>query len=138
MTTEEFKKIFNQKKEKVNKQGKIIAGFRNTSFEDFFNWFDRDIFNEGCKYCGTTNEQSLYIYEMQRNGIRPDATRGGKRGKRLELDRVDPNLPYDNLDNLVWCCYWCNNAKTNFFSYDEFTPIAQAIGAALRNILNEN
>lgn len=137
MTTEEKKKIFNQKKEKINKQGKTIAGFRNTTFEDFLNWYDEEIFNQGCKYCGTTNEQSLYLYEMQRNGIRPDATRGGKRSKRLELDRVNPNLPYDNLDNLVWCCYWCNNAKTNFFTHDEFMPIARAIGAALRIIQNE-
>jgi hypothetical protein len=137
MTTEEKKKIFNQKKEKINKQGKTIAGFRNTTFEDFLNWYDEEIFNQGCKYCGTTNEQSLYLYEMQRNGIRPDATRGGKRGKRLELDRVNPNLPYDNLDNLVWCCYWCNNAKTNFFTHDEFMPIARAIGGALRIIQNE-
>lgn len=137
MTTEEKKKIFNQKKEKINKQGKTIAGFRNTTFEDFLNWYDEEIFNQGCNYCGTTNEQSLYLYEMQRNGIRPDATRGGKRGKRLELDRVNPNLPYDNLDNLVWCCYWCNNAKTNFFTHDEFMPIARAIGGALRIIQNE-
>ena len=71
---------------------------------------------------------------MQRNGHRADATRGGKRGKRLELDRVNPNLPYDNLDNIVWCCYWCNNAKSNFFTNDEFLPIANAIGNVLRNI----
>jgi len=137
MNIEEKKKIFNQKKEKINSKGKTIAGFRNTTMENFLNWFDEEIFNQGCKYCGTTNEQSLYLYEMQRNGIRPDATRGGKRGKRLELDRVNPNLPYDNLDNLVWCCYWCNNAKTNFFTHDEFMPIARAIGGALRIIQNE-
>jgi hypothetical protein len=134
MSPTELKIIFTQKKEKIDKKGKIIAGFRNITFEDFSNWFNKAIFNNGCKYCGITNERSLQLYEMQRNGLRADATRGGKRGKRLELDRVNPNLPYDNLDNLVWCCYWCNNAKSNFFSYEEFLPIANEIGNVLRNI----
>jgi hypothetical protein len=134
MTEKELKKIFSQKKEKINKKGKITAGFKKTSFNDFLNWYNQDIFNEGCKYCGITNERSRELYEMQRNGHRPDATRGGKRAKRLELDRVNPNLPYDDLNNIVWCCYWCNNAKSNFFTYSEFLPIARTIGDVLRNI----
>ena len=134
MTEKELKKIFNQKKEKIDEKGKITAGFRNMTFDEFSAWYDIDVFNEGCRYCGITNERSHELYEMQRNGQRIDATRRGKRGKRLELDRVNPNLPYDNLDNLVWCCYWCNNAKSNFFTLNEFLPIANAIGQVLRNI----
>jgi hypothetical protein len=134
MTEKELKNLFSQKKEKIDKKGKITAGFKTATFKEFSNWFNEADFNEGCKYCGITNERSLELYEMQRNGQRPDATRGGKRGKRLELDRVNPNLPYDNLDNIVWCCYWCNNAKSNFFTNDEFLPIASAIGKVLRNI----
>ncbi len=71
---------------------------------------------------------------MQRNGIRLDATRGGKRGRRLEIDRINPSLSYDRLENLVWCCYWCNNAKSNFFTKEEFMPIAKIIGEALKKI----
>jgi hypothetical protein len=62
---------------------------------------------------------------------------GGKRGKRLEIDRKDPFMAYDNLDNIVWCCYWCNNAKSNFFNETEFKPIALAIGNSIRKIYNE-
>jgi hypothetical protein len=66
--------------------------------------------------------------------LRPHATRGGKRVKRLELDRIDPDLEYDILENIVWCCYWCNNAKSNFFTNEEFKPIALSIGKILREI----
>lgn len=71
-------------------------------------------------YYGITNEQSFALNQAQLDGRRANATRGGKRGKRLELDHKDPFLHYDNLENIVWCCYWCNNAKSNFFTCEEF------------------
>jgi hypothetical protein len=147
MTKEELKIIFNQKKQKterkISKKGivreKLIAGFNLTTFDQFYNnWFNKDHFEKGCSYCGTTNKTSVALYKIQREGLRPDATRGGKRGKRLELDRVDPNLPYDNLNNIVWCCYWCNNAKSNFFTKDEFLPIANEIGKAIKKIMEQH
>ncbi|WP_439882340.1 hypothetical protein ACSX1A_04065 [Pontibacter sp. MBLB2868] len=123
-----------KKDKRGNIKEKTIPGFVNTSFNQFEEWFDGAIFMQGCYYCGTTNERSFEIYQKQRNGLRPDATRAGRRGKRLELDRKDPNQPYDNLNNVVWCCYWCNNAKTNFFTEEEFKPIAVAIGLSLSTI----
>lgn len=143
---EDLKKIFNQKRQKTerkfNKKGvlkeKVIAGFNLTTFDEFNNWFSKEKFEKGCFYCGTTNEMSETLYNMQIDGKRPNATRGGKRSKRLELDRIDSNLPYDNLDNIVWCCYWCNNAKSNFFSKDEFGPIAQEIGKAIKKIMGRH
>jgi hypothetical protein len=146
MTKEELKIIFNQKKQKIerkiSKKGivkdKLIAGFNLTTFDQFYNWFNKESFEKGCFYCGTTNKTSEALYKIQQDGLRPDATRGGKRGKRLELDRVDPNLPYDNLDNIVWCCYWCNNAKSNFFAKDEFEPIAKEIGKAIKKIMEQH
>lgn len=146
MTKEELKTIFNQKKQKIERKNskkgivkdKLIAGFNLTTFDQFYNnWFSNEVFEKGCSYCGTTNKISEALYKIQQDGIRPDATRGGKRGKRLELDRVDPNLPYDNLANIVWCCYWCNNAKSNFFSKDEFEPIAKEIGKSIKKIMDQ-
>lgn len=123
MKEEELRKIYRNK-------ANTNDGFSEVSFNEFNHWYDEDTFNNGCHYCGITNEESLELYNL-----RPEATRGGKRGKRLELGRKDSNLPFDNLDNLVWCCYWCNNAKTNFFSEEEFRPIGEAIGGVLRGIL---
>lgn len=143
MTLEELKSIYKGKRRKVerktNKKGlvkeTITEGFEEATFEQFQNWFNLQVFNQGCAYCQLTNEQSLLLYNAQRNGLRMDGTRGGKRGRRLEIDRRNPNLPYDYLGNLVWCCYWCNNAKSNFFSEEEFRPIGQAIGNKLRTII---
>ena len=146
MNKEDLKIIFNQKRlkteRKFNKKGvlkeKVINGFNLTTFDEFYNWFSKEKFEKGCFYCGTTNEMSETLYNMQIDDKRPNATRGGKRGKRLELDRIDPNLPYDNLDNIEWCCYWCNNAKSNFYTKDEFKPIAIEIGKSLKKIIQEH
>ncbi|HEX8332578.1 MAG TPA: hypothetical protein VF622_08140 [Segetibacter sp.] len=130
--------IFKQKKQRKDKKGRIVAGFFDKTKDDFCNWFNSDAFACGCYYCGTLNEESYKLYQLQRMGIRPDATRGGKRGKRLEIDRRNPFEPYDNLENIVWCCYWCNNAKSNFFTEEEFKPIAINIGMALKKVLKEH
>jgi len=139
MEEADLRKIFNTKKSKrtKNKNDEVIlsAGFSpDVSFDQFKDWFDQSKFEDGCHYCHTTNTRSAELYTMQRNNKRNDGTRGGKRGKRLELDRADPSLSYDELKNLVWCCYWCNNAKSNFFSELEFKPIAEAIGEVLKKI----
>lgn len=134
MDRETLKKIYNAKKQRKDKKGNIVEGFDAVTFEQFAAWFDIKVFEKGCYYCGTTNERSFELYQLQRNKIRPDATRGGKRGRRLEIDRKAPFQPYDNLNNIVWCCYWCNNAKSNFFTEEEFKPIAKAIGEALKKM----
>lgn len=129
-----MQKIFKAKQQKVDKKGKPVAGFKDISFEQFYDWFDIEVFKKGCYYCGTTNDRSFELYQMQRNNVRPDATRGGKRGRRLEIDRKNPFESYDKLNNIVWCCYWCNIAKSNFFTEEEFTPIALVIGKVLRDL----
>lgn len=133
MEQEELRKIFQAKKFAVKTSNKGVEsnnnGFQSTLIDDFLKWFNIDKFNEGCFYCKITNEESNKLFHL-----RQQATRGGKRGRRLELDRKDPFQSYDNLENLVWCCYWCNNAKSNFFSEVEFKPIGIAIGEALKKI----
>ena len=131
--TLDLRQIYNNKRERVNKKGQLLSGFKNVTFVEFERWFTKSNFDKGCFYCGLTNEQSRKLHEK-----RNSSTRGGKRGKRLELDRINPVLHYDELDNLLWCCYWCNNAKSNFFSNQEFRPIAVEIGKALFNILQND
>lgn len=134
MNEQELNTVYKAKKIKKDKSGKQNSGFQTTTFEQFCIWFKDSEFEKGCHYCQTTNERSFELYQMQRNGIRLDATRGGKRGRRLEIDRINPALSYDNLENLVWCCYWCNNTKSNFFTKEEFMPIAKIIGETLKKI----
>jgi len=128
-----LREIYKSKRQRLDTTtGKVTIGFEKATFDEFWRWFQLSKFGEGCHYCGTTNDQSSRLYEMRKT-----RTRGGKRGKRLELDRINPDLPYDCLDNLVWCCYWCNNAKSNFFSDQEFKSIAVEIGKVLNEILEQ-
>ena len=143
MAPEELRKIFNQKKQKIertiSKKGivkeKLVDGFEKTTFEEFQTWFKNSKYQSGCKYCGTSSISTLKLYNDAISGARHNWTRGGK---RLELDRVDPFKKYDELKNLVWCCYWCNNAKSNFFTKDEFEPIAKEIGKAIKKIMGQH
>jgi len=83
-----------------------------------------------CKYCHITKEQ---IDDLIRKGklYKKHITRGWS----LEIDRKEPNLEYTK-DNCVWCCYWCNNAKTDEFSYKEFKKIGIEIERIWRERLN--
>jgi hypothetical protein len=87
--------------------------------EDEFNtFFQGDI---ECEYCHITEDDiSNLIGKQQIN--KKHITRGWS----LEIDRKKPNLEYSK-DNCVWCCYWCNNAKTDEFDNIEFQPIGDAI-----------
>jgi hypothetical protein len=44
----------------------------------------------------------------------------------LEVDQKNPNGGYVE-GNIVWACSWCNNAKTDTFTKDEFKYIACGI-----------
>lgn len=53
--------------------------------------------------------------------------REGRRGKRLEVDRMDSRKSY-TPENCVLACYPCNNAKSDVFSYEQFLEIGKGIG----------
>jgi len=111
---------------------KTIHGRKNMAAANlmaFFNWYEGR--STKCEYCGVTEEE-LALLNKDEQMINKRTTRG----RTLELDRKKPNEPYDNLDNLVMCCYWCNNAKTDTFTHDEFKIVGEAIGSIWKNRLN--
>lgn len=108
-----------------------------SSYQEFSDWIAETGLPERCYYCGTSSKQSARLFELQDGKTKYQATRGGRRGRRLELDRRDPAKDYDDLDNLAWCCYWCNNAKSNLFTETEFMPVGKAIGQALSLICEQ-
>lgn len=72
---------------------------------------------EKCEYCHITTEQINELIEKQKL-FKKHITRGWS----FEIDRKEANLEYTK-GNCVICCYWCNNAKTDEFSFDEFKNI---------------
>jgi hypothetical protein len=76
-----------------------------------------------CHYCGIPES----ILDELHNQPNHQNKRWPKRGKVLEIDRKGSDIPYTNLTNLVLACYWCNNAKTDTFTYEEFREIGQKV-----------
>lgn len=92
------------------------------SRKDFIKWcIGKD---QECCYCHCTKEQLDKFYDLT------NSKRYGTRGKTLEIERrEDKEYSEDNCD---FSCYWCNNAKSDIFSPEEFQRIGNAIGEVIR------
>lgn len=66
-----------------------------------------------CVYCNITEDQ---VDQLRANN---NIHTKNARGKHLEIDRLNSNKEYWK-HNIVLACYWCNNAKMDEFTYDEF------------------
>lgn len=99
------------------------------NFWDFYNWYMNA--EQCCHYCGVTQEE---LNELHNCGI---INKRPTRGKTLEIDRKVPNEPYNKISNLTYSCYWCNNAKTDTFTEEEFKIIGQAIGVVWKQRLRK-
>ncbi len=86
-----------------------------------------------CHYC------SLSEVDLDALRVMPDYVnkRFPQRGKVLEIDRKVSTLSYLNIDNLVLSCYWCNNAKTDTFTENEFLAIGKIINKIWSKRLNK-
>ena len=85
-----------------------------------------------CEYCKITLDT---INQLANN--KKIFKKTYQRGYTMEIDRKKPNLEYTK-ENCVPCCYWCNNAKTDEFTDEEFLPIATEIRKALENRLPDD
>ncbi len=92
------------------------------SFKHFSSFYGSNDNDRACEYCG--------VFESTIETLSQDAMINTKRfysrGKSMEVDKRDPQKPYCN-GNLVLSCYWCNNAKTDEFSFEEFKRIGEQI-----------
>jgi hypothetical protein len=89
--------------------------------------FKEDIFgadsnNRSCGYCSINESE---ITELIANSA-IYTKRIYSRGKTMEIDQIDAFAGYSR-SNIILSCYWCNNAKTDEFSYSDFLPIAESI-----------
>jgi hypothetical protein len=122
--TEKREEISDIRKIWVNKTSSIDC------FWDFYDWYKNTI--PKCHYCGITEKYISIL--LQKDQIK--TKRITTRGKKLEIERILPNESYQNISNLVFCCYWCNNAKTDEFSESEFHPIGNHIAQIWKSRLN--
>ncbi|QKF77345.1 hypothetical protein [Arcobacter defluvii] len=103
-----------------------------------------DLLNQNpkqCYYCGidmkTINE--LNNASILNSSLSWHHSKGlTKRTTRmtLEVEQLNPNGGYVK-GNIVWACSWCNNAKTDTFTEDEFKNIACGINIAWNDRLQQ-
>lgn len=104
-----------------------IAGVRNLwtrkkikmSFSDFYTWYLSH--ERKCFYCEITEQDIKQLLDSGKLATK----RINTRGRKLELDRKKPELEYDDFENIVFACYWCNNAKTDTFTEEEFKRVGK-------------
>ena len=88
-------------------------------FKIFKNWYENT--ERKCYYCQITENEIQVLWQKV-----PELTTRN-RGKLLEIERLAPKEKYSNISNLTFSCYWCNNAKTDTFTKDEFLKIGFVI-----------
>ncbi len=86
---------------------------------------------EKCVYCGITIPLVTELANQQK------LFKKNYRGWSLEIDRIDSNLEY-TPDNCVMACYWCNNAKTDEFTHEEFKEIGKTFRVTWENRLGKS
>jgi len=96
-------------------------------FDHFKKWYEEA--DKKCFYCELTENEMKELWE------RDSQLTKRNRGKKLEIERLEPNIKYSNVSNLVFSCYWCNNAKTDTFTKEEFIKVGKVIKEIWRNRL---
>lgn len=91
--------------------------FKEDEFEVFRQWTEKT--PKECHYCKITVDQ------MDKLWVKDPKLTKRLRGKKLEIERIEPNKPYTEIKNLVYACYWCNNAKTDTFTHKEFIGVGK-------------
>jgi 5-methylcytosine-specific restriction endonuclease McrA len=109
--------IAEMKNDYVNKQFHVIYPISD---------FDNLLQSNTCAYCKITTEEIIELADHKQ------LHKKNYRGWILEIDRLDSNLEYKK-ENCVMACYWCNNAKTDEFTGEEF----MSIGSEIRKIWNK-
>lgn len=107
----------------------IRKGIEEKNYKSFYNWYIST--PRVCYYCDISEIDIEFFFEnLDTINKRPT------RGKTLEIDRLNPLITdYNNIDNLVFSCYICNNAKSDFFSEEQFRSIGLEIGKTLTSII---
>jgi hypothetical protein len=99
------------------------------NFWDFCYWYKTT--EPCCHYCGISQAELDQLHVL---GLVNKRT---TRGKTLEIERKAANESYSNISNLTYSCYWCNNAKTDTFTDEEFKTVGEAIGTIWKQRLKK-
>ena len=101
----------NSKRKRKYKKGPEL----NITEEEFLNWCNSQ--ERKCDYCG------IKEVDLKNAGLLSSI---GLPVYALGIDRIDSERGYA-VDNITFCCYACNKAKGDVYTYDEFKIIGESI-----------
>lgn len=104
-------------------------------FNSFKKWYLKIENSKCCAYCSITEAELGQLWDIAEHKGHKLTKRS--RGRKLELDRMEPNLHYKDFDNIVYACYWCNNAKTDTFTNEEFLEVGKVFSKIWKKRLSE-
>jgi hypothetical protein len=123
-----------------DKEKRNISGF--TDFEDFRNWYEENVQDKFCFYCGLTERElqkivHLGILTSNRFPMNGVFLRGKNRGYWLEVDKKNPKTNYSR-ENCVPCCYLCNNDKSDVFDGEKYKEFLEDRPGYIRRLLDKH
>jgi 5-methylcytosine-specific restriction endonuclease McrA len=132
-TVDEIYKWINDFKEKNKSAIDLALANYIQNFNLVFSELDFELLLEqkSCHYCGIT------IDDIEALAKKRMLFKKNERGWSLEIDRLNSNFEYTK-ENCVMSCYWCNNAKTDEFTAEEFAVIGKAIAMVWHDRLRES
>ena len=106
------------------------------SFDDFKNWYNNQ--DKLCSYCKISEIDCQKIVcsgilTSARFPINGKPARGKARGMWLEVDRKDTQL-YSS-ENCVLACYFCNNDKSDVFTFEQYKAFRENRYEYLKKLL---
>ncbi len=114
-------------------------------FEDFRSWYNENVRDKQCYYCGLSERESQRIVHdglltSKRFPLGGVLRQGVNRGYWLEVDKKNPKGNYSH-ENCVPSCYFCNNDKSDVFTDVQYREFVKDRPTFLKNLLrkqNEN
>jgi 5-methylcytosine-specific restriction endonuclease McrA len=114
---------FNQLQADFKKYNDLYSKYYNEDRKELFeipekllDWYEGQ--KESCNYCGVTQAELHDIVESR--GGKLTLNQKSKRSKgTLEIEKKNPSLGY-TFSNVVLSCPFCNNAKSNLISEDDW------------------
>lgn len=110
-----FKSWYKDRDLKEYKNLFYIDFAKKNAFHEFKQIYTDNHTKKQCHYCGIHEDDIESFIANSKINTKRLLTRG----RSLEIDKINPFGNYTQ-DNIVLSCYWCNNAKTDEFSYFEF------------------
>ena len=111
---------------------------RKEIFQSFeiFKWFNEH--KNKCGYCEIT-QSDLHKIKESRNGNFTLNKKKKRKNATLEIEQKDCTLEeYGSLENLIFACPLCNNAKSNLISEEDWRKyFVKQIKAYYKDILKQ-